>query len=54
MDPNDTPQTIGKFREAGSIDPLPWTIDETGEIPQSLNVRSLDATVIIDRQGRVV
>jgi peroxiredoxin len=54
VDPNDTPQTIGKFREAGGIDPLPWTIDETGEIPQSLNVRSLDATVIIDRQGRVV
>ncbi len=54
VDPNDTPQTIESFREAGSIKPLPWTIDKTGEIPQSLDVRSLDATVIIDRQGRVV
>lgn len=54
VDPNDTPQTIEKFREAGNIEPLPWTIDETGEIPQSLGVRSLDATVIIDRQGRIV
>jgi peroxiredoxin len=54
VDPNDTPQTIERFREAGNIEPLPWTIDETGEIPQSLGVRSLDATVIIDRNGRVV
>lgn len=54
VDPNDTPQTIERFREAGNIGPLPWTIDETGEIPQSLGVRSLDATVIIDRQGRIV
>lgn len=53
VDPNDTPQTIEQFREAGNIDPLPWTIDETGEIPQSLDVRSLDATVIIDRQGQI-
>lgn len=54
VDPNDTPQTIERFREAGNIGPLPWTIDETGEIPQSLDIRSLDATVIIDRDGRVV
>jgi peroxiredoxin len=54
VDPNDTPQTIERFREAGSIDPLPWTIDKTGGIPQSLDVRSLDATVIIDRGGRIV
>lgn len=51
MDPNDTPQTIERFREAGSIDLLSWTIDKTGEIPQPLDVCSLDATVIIDRDG---
>lgn len=54
VDPNDTPQTIERFREAGGIDPLPWTIDETGRIPHSLDVRSLDATVIIDRDGQIV
>jgi peroxiredoxin len=54
VDPNDTPQTIERFREAGSIDSLPWTIEETGKIPQSLSVRSLDATVIIDRDGQIV
>lgn len=54
VDPNDTSRTIEKFREAGNIEPLPWTIDKTGEIPQSLGVRSLDATVIIDRDGQIV
>lgn len=53
-DPNDTPQTIDRFREAGEIKSLPWAIDKTGEVSRSLNVRALDSTVIIDRDGRIV
>ncbi len=52
-DPNDTPQTIEKFREAGGIGDLPWAIDETGEFTQALDVRALDSTVIIDREGKI-
>ncbi len=53
VDPNDTPQTIEGLRRAGGIRPLPWAIDRTGEIPRLFGVRSLDATIIIDREGRI-
>lgn len=53
IDPNDTPQTIQGFREAGGIKQLPWTIDKTGELSRSLDIRALDSTVIIDRDGRI-
>jgi len=53
-DPNDTPQTIRRFREAGGIGKLPWAIDQTGEFTRSLGVRALDSTVIIGRDGEVV
>ena len=54
MDPNDTPQTIEGFRQAGGIGSLPWAIDETGEVSRSLDIRALDSTVIVDREGRIV
>lgn len=53
VDPNDTPRTIEAFRDAGGIRPLPWAIDRTGEISRSFGVRSLDSTIIIDREARV-
>lgn len=53
VDPNDTRKTIEGFRHAGGIRRLPWAIDRTGEIPRSFGVRSLDSTIIIDREGRV-
>ncbi len=53
MDPNDTKETIEGFRQAGGISPLPWAIDETGEVSRSLDIRALDSTVIIDREGRI-
>jgi peroxiredoxin len=53
VDPNDTRKTIEAFRRAGGIRPLPWAIDRTGEIPQLYGVRSLDSTIIIDREGRI-
>ncbi len=53
IDPNDTPQTIEGFRQAGGIRSLPWAIDKTGEVSRSLDIRALDSTVIIDREGRI-
>ena len=53
LDPNDTPQTIEEFRQAGGIQQLPWAIDETGEVSRSLGIRALDSTVIVDREGRI-
>ncbi len=53
VDPNDTPQTIEGFRQAGKIGPLPWAIDKTGDVSRSLDIQALDSTVIIDREGRI-
>lgn len=53
MDPNDTPQTIEGFRQAGGIRSLPWAIDKTGDVSRSLDIQALDSTVIIDREGRI-
>ncbi len=52
-DPTDTPQTIENFRQRGGIAPLPWAIDQSGEVARSLNVNALETTVIIDREGEI-
>ena len=52
-DPNDTPQTIEAFGRAGGIGNLPWAIDKTGKFTRSLDVRALDTTVIINREGKI-
>ena len=54
IDPQDTPQNIEEFRERGDIAPLPWAVDERGEAAQALGVNSLETTLIIDREGRIV
>lgn len=54
VDPEDTPQTIEGFRDRGGVAPLPWTVDESGEISRKLGVNALETTIIIDREGRVV
>ncbi|BBL79257.1 hypothetical protein RxyAA322_11110 [Rubrobacter xylanophilus] len=53
-DPNDTPQTIERFRRAGEIRELPWAIDEAGGFTRALGVRALDSTIIFGRDGEVV
>jgi peroxiredoxin len=52
-DPNDTSQTIAAFKRAGGIGNLPWAIDKTGEFTRSLDVRALDTTIIINREGKI-
>lgn len=53
-DPQDTPQTIEDFRNRGDITPLPWAVDQTGEVTQALGVNALETTVIVDREGEIV
>jgi len=52
-DPNDTPQTIEEFRQRGDIDPLPWAVDQSGEVARALGVSALETTIIIDREGEI-
>jgi hypothetical protein len=53
-DPEDTPQTIEEFRDRGNITPLPWTIDQSGEISRASGANALETTVILDREGETV
>ncbi len=53
-DPNDTPETIEGFRERGDVGPLPWAVDEGGEVARALGVNALETTIVIDREGEVV
>ena len=53
-DPNDTPETIEGFRKRGDVGPLPWAVDERGEVAQALGVNALETTIVIDREGEVV
>ena len=54
VDPQDTPQTIEGFQDRGDVAPLPWTVDESGEISRTLGVSALETTIIVDRDGRIV
>ncbi len=53
-DPEDTPQTIEGFRDRGGINPLPWTIDRSGEVSRASGANALETTVIVDREGEIV
>ncbi len=54
-DPQDTPGTIEEFRQrGGDITPLPWTVDEDGEVSRALGANALETTVIVDREGEIV
>ena len=53
-DPQDTSATIEGFRQrGGDIAPLPWTVDEDGEISRTMGASALETTVILDRNGEV-
>ena len=53
-DPDDTPENIEGFRERGDVGPLPWAVDERGEVARALGVNALETTIVIDREGEVV
>ena len=53
-DSQDTPEAIEDFRQRGDVGPLPWAVDEKGEISRALGVNALETTVILDREGEIV
>ncbi len=53
-DSQDTRQDIEDFRQRGDVGPLPWAVDERGEISRALGVNALESTVILDREGEIV
>lgn len=53
-DPQDTPETIEEFRDRGDVGPLPWALDQSGEVARALGANALETTVIVDREGEIV
>jgi hypothetical protein len=53
-DSQDTRRDIEDFRQIGHVGPLPWAVDQKGEISRALGVNALESTVILDREGEIV
>ncbi len=53
-DSQDTRRDIEDFRQRGDVGPLPWAVDQKGEISRALGVNALESTVILDREGEIV
>lgn len=56
VDPADTLTDLARFRRlvpSGAGDGFSWALDQEGLLLRLYNVRSLDTTVLIDRQGRL-
>jgi hypothetical protein len=53
-DSQDTRRDIEDFRQRGYVGPLPWAVDQKGEISRALGVNALESTVILDREGEIV
>ena len=53
-DSQDTRRDIEDFRQRGHVGPLPWAVDQRGEISRALGVNALESTVILDREGEIV
>jgi hypothetical protein len=53
-DSQDTWRDIEDFRQRGHVGPLPWAVDQRGEISRALGVNALESTVILDREGEIV
>jgi peroxiredoxin len=55
VDPTDTPGSLAGFwdRAGRQVSALTWAIDKDQMLTRLLDVRTLDQTIIIDREGRV-
>ena len=53
-DSQDTRRDIEDFQQRGHVGPLPWAVDQKGEISRALGVNALESTVILDREGEIV
>ena len=55
VDPSDMPTTLANFSNLAGreVATWPWAIDKDQMLTRLLDVRTLDQTIIIDREGRV-
>jgi thiol-disulfide isomerase/thioredoxin len=54
VDPTSTPEALARFKQAADDGPYTWAFDTDQRVTQVYEVRSLDTTVILDADGRVV
>lgn len=52
-DAHDTPAQLSAFRQQIGGPSKYWAVDSKGQITQAFAVKTLDTTILIDRQGRV-
>ncbi len=54
IDPSETEQSIEQFNNAAGIEePLPTALDD-GTVARTLGVNTLETTIIVNREGKVV
>jgi thiol-disulfide isomerase/thioredoxin len=56
IDPLSTPERLQEFIFASTLgtDSLSWAMDRDGSFSRSYNIRALDTTIILDRDGREI
>jgi len=54
VDPSSTPDLLRKFKSAAGNGNYIWAIDTGQKVTTAYQVTSLDTTLILDTQGRVV
>jgi thiol-disulfide isomerase/thioredoxin len=54
IDPSSTPPALQQFIQVIGPNDLTWTFDSDGSFSQAYGLRILDATVILDKDGREV
>jgi peroxiredoxin len=54
IDPSSTPEALTNFKHVSGSGAFTWAFDAGQEVTRSYEVRSLDTTVIVDEEGRVV
>lgn len=54
VDPSSTPQALRQFKSAAGNGDFVWAFDREQQVVSAYQVRALDTTFILDREGHVV
>ena len=54
VDPSSTPDRLTQFRAYAGNPTYVWGFDKQGQVTQAYRIRSLDTTIMVDAQGRIV
>jgi len=54
VDPSSTPDRLQQFRTYAGNPSYTWSFDKNGQVTQAYRIRSLDTTIIVDANGRIV